>query len=73
MKLEEIATLVIGREIKNIVAANEELFKRLNSILERLLTTPENSAFIRNMVSESGRTVEEILKLMTRLLTGLNH
>jgi len=72
MELEEIATIVIGREIKEIAATNEDLLKRLNGIIEGLLSTKENSAFVRNMVSESGRTVEEILNLLTRLQTGLN-
>src|ERR1700740_426848 len=72
MELEEIATIVIGCEMKKIFATNEELSKRLKHILEGLLGTKENSPFIRNMVSESGRTVEEVLNLMTRLQTGLN-
>jgi predicted nucleotidyltransferase len=72
MELEEIATIVIGREMKKIVVTNDELSKRLNGILESLLSTKENSPFIRNMVSESGRTVEEVLNLMTRLQIGLN-
>jgi len=72
MELEEIATIVIGREMKKIVATNEDLSKRITGILEGLLSTKENSPFIRNMVSESGRTVEEVLNLMTRLQTGLN-
>jgi predicted nucleotidyltransferase len=71
MELDEIATIVIGRKIKDIAATNEELLKRLNGIIEGLLSTNENSAFVRNMVSESGRTVEEILNLLTRLQTGL--
>lgn len=72
MELEEIAAIVIGREIRNIAAPNEALFKRLNTIIDGLLMTKENSAFIRNMVSESGRTVEEILNLLIKLPTGLN-
>lgn len=72
MELEEIAAIVIGREVKNIAAVNVELFKRLNAIIAGLLATKENSAFVRNMVSESGRTVEGILNLLTRLQAGLN-
>jgi predicted nucleotidyltransferase len=72
MELEEISAVVIGREIKNIAATNEALFKRLNTIMEGLLMTKENSAFIRNMVGESGRTVEGILNLLINLQTGLN-
>jgi predicted nucleotidyltransferase len=72
MELEEIAAIVIGREIRNIAAPNAALFKRLNTIIEGLLMTKENSAFIRNMVSESGRTVEGTLNLLINLQTGLN-
>lgn len=71
MELEEIASIVIGREIKGIAVANEELFIRLNGIIKGLLLTKENSAFVRNMVSESGRTVKEILNLLIRLQTGI--
>jgi predicted nucleotidyltransferase len=71
LELEEIAAIVIGREMKKIVATNEELSKRQSIILGGLLNTKENSPFVRNMVSESGRTVEEVLNLMTRLQTGL--
>lgn len=71
LELEEIAAIVIGREMKKIVAVNKELSKRLSTILGGLLSTKENSPFVRNMVSESGRTVEEVLNLMTNLQTGL--
>lgn len=72
MELEQIATTVIGREIKKIIATNEDLSSRLNRILQGLLHAQEKSPFIRNMVSESGRTVEEVLNLMIRLQIGLN-
>ncbi|WP_345949036.1 nucleotidyl transferase AbiEii/AbiGii toxin family protein [Mucilaginibacter sp. PAMB04274] len=72
MELEDIAAIVIGREIRKIADSNENLFKRMDTIMDGLLLAKEDSAFVRNMVSESGRTVEEILYLLTWLQIGLN-
>jgi len=72
MSENEIAALVIGREMQKIVAENEALFQRLSKIITAQIGLKENSAFIRNMVQESGGTVEEMTKLLERLLSGFN-
>jgi predicted nucleotidyltransferase len=70
MSENEIAALVIGREMHKIIAENEALFQRLSKIITAQIELKENSAFIRNMVQESGGTVEEMTKLLERLLFG---
>ena len=67
----EIAALVIGREMKKIAANNESLHQRLSKIIATQIELKENSAFTRNMVQESGGTVEEAVTLLDRLLQGL--
>jgi len=68
INLEEIASIVIGREIRKIIGHNENLLIRLQKIITGLLKKQENSAFIRNMVSE---TVAQVLSLLNGILTGL--
>ena len=70
MELVEIAAIVTGREMRTIVADNQALNTRIAGIIKGLIDAKENSAFIRMMVTESGRSVENILNLMKRLLTG---
>jgi len=70
LALEEIGAIVIGREMQKIVSGNVGLEARLAGIIENKITAKENSAFIRSMVSESGRTVEDVVKLMERLSEG---
>jgi predicted nucleotidyltransferase len=71
MRGGEIAALVIGREMKKIAANNESLHQRLSKIIATQIELKENSAFTRNMVQESGGTVEEAVTLLDRLLQGL--
>ena len=72
LSLEEIAAIVIGREIRKIIDHNENLLIRFQGIITGLLERQEDSAFIRNMVSETGGTVVHALSLLKRLLRGLN-
>lgn len=69
--LEEIAGIVIGREIKKIIAENEELTKRLISILIRHITEDEKSVFIRQMAEETGLTVKNMVTWIKAILSGL--
>lgn len=71
MSEEEISALVIGREVQRITIENEKLFERLSRIITREIAQQANSAFIRNMVQETGTTVEAMVGLMKRLLAGL--
>jgi predicted nucleotidyltransferase len=73
LSLEEIAAIVIGREIRKIIGHNENLLIRFQGIITGLLEKQENSAFIRNVVSEAGSTVVHALSLLKKLLTGLNN
>ncbi|HEY4194896.1 MAG TPA: hypothetical protein VGM63_05140 [Mucilaginibacter sp.] len=72
LELEDISAIVISREIKKIVKGNKALATRINAILEGFLNTNEKSPFVRNMVSESGRTVEDIVKLIGDLKQGIS-
>lgn len=69
--LEQIAARVIGREIKKIIAGNDDLLQRLIHILEVHMEQKEKSGLIRNMVNESDSNVESILQLLTSLLEGI--
>jgi predicted nucleotidyltransferase len=68
--LEEISAIVIGREIKKISAANESLLKRLKQILRSHIGENEESLFTRNMVVETGRTVEKSIQLLQNILSA---
>ncbi|GAA0534275.1 nucleotidyl transferase AbiEii/AbiGii toxin family protein [Chitinophaga japonensis] len=70
--LSEISGIVIGREIKRITAGNEQLQARLVKILQTQIGEAENSSFVRNMVAETGSTVEEALERLNSLLTGMD-
>lgn len=67
----EIAALVIGREIKKIAAENEKLRERLTAILSKQIELGEKSPFIRNMVQEADADVEVIVYLLKKLKQGL--
>lgn len=69
--LNEISATVIGREIDKIVANNPNLHQRLISIISKQIESKSNSSFIRNMVSESKSTVDEMIKLLKSLLKGI--
>jgi predicted nucleotidyltransferase len=68
--LSEVSAIVIGREMKKIVADNLNLYERLRGIITRQIELKENSAFIRNMVNENNSNVEEIIGLLKSLLNG---
>lgn len=71
LALEEVAAEVVGREIKKIIQSNSNLLQRMQAILSGLLAEKENSAFIREMVAETGRPVRELLVWLERLARGL--
>jgi predicted nucleotidyltransferase len=69
--LQEIAAMVIGREIKKIIQPNLELWQRIKSIVTNFLEQQENSVFVREMVQETSQTVSEMLKWLNQLQAGL--
>lgn len=69
--LEEISAIVIGREIRKIVGSNESLKERLHQILHSHIDLKEESSFVRNMVAETGRTVEKSVQLLQNIHLSL--
>jgi predicted nucleotidyltransferase len=72
LTLEDISAIVIGREIKEICGANEALLARLQTILQNHIAQAENSSFVRNMVAETGKDVEQSVGYLKYLLSSLN-
>ena len=70
--LQDISAIVIGREIKEIASSNEALSDRLKKIVTDHITLNEKSAFIKNMVAETNKNVEECLRWLVYLLSSLN-
>lgn len=64
--LQQIAAIVIGREIKQIIDDNEPLSKRIKAILEGQIAQKEDSAFMRRMSQETGIGIDEIVKWILR-------
>ena len=69
--LQEIAAIVIGREIRKIISRNEALTQRVQAILHGHIAMEENSAFVRNMVAETGSTVMAMVGQLKNMLAGL--
>ena len=70
--LEEISAIVIGREIRKICAANEILLGRLKQILQSHIGKNDESLFIRNMVAETGWTVEKSRQILQNILLAFH-
>ncbi len=69
--LQEIAAIVIGREIKKIAENNPALLDRLRSVLQNYIDGKEDSPFIRQMVAESGKPVETNVHYLENILAAL--
>jgi predicted nucleotidyltransferase len=67
LSLEEISSIVIGREIKLICKSNLDLYNRVQSILEQQIKKMETSAFIVHMVAENNETIETNLVLLEKM------
>jgi predicted nucleotidyltransferase len=65
--LQEIAAIVIGREIKAICAGNISLRKRVQRILDIHIGANEDSTFVKNMMAETHGTAEQNVKLLKNL------
>jgi hypothetical protein len=69
--LEEIAAIVIGREVKKIAVGNTSLLTRLKTILSREIDRKEGSSFVREMTAELDSTIVQTTALLGNLLSGL--
>jgi len=72
LELDQIAAKVIGREIRKIIAGNDDLQLRIISILQIQLERREKSGLIRNMASESEKNVDAIVQLLVYILEGVS-
>lgn len=69
--LEQVSASVIGREIKGIIFGNTGLLDRIRIILVGHIERKEDGHFIRLMTAENGKTVEENVGFLLRMLDGL--
>lgn len=69
--LEEIAAVVIGKEIKTIVSSNPKLLSRVTRILTLHISAFASSDLIRQMVAENKKTVEENAGYLKAIFSGL--
>ncbi|NLR81741.1 nucleotidyl transferase AbiEii/AbiGii toxin family protein [Chitinophaga eiseniae] len=67
-----IGAIVVGREIKQMVATNRQLQARVLYILQNHIKEAENSMFVRNMVIESAGSVNEMLQWLNGILIGMS-
>ena len=72
VSLQEIAAMVIGREIKKVIDENEYLLERIKRILDDHIGQGEKSAFNRNMVEETGNSVATVVGWLKFMLNGLS-
>ncbi|WP_026768045.1 nucleotidyl transferase AbiEii/AbiGii toxin family protein [Asinibacterium sp. OR53] len=70
--LQEIAAIVIGREIRKIIRLNNPLLERVNLILEKQIQLQGDSAFVRNMSQETNMNVIQVMKWLTNLAKGIS-
>ncbi|MBN8718134.1 MAG: nucleotidyl transferase AbiEii/AbiGii toxin family protein [Sediminibacterium magnilacihabitans] len=69
--LQEISATVIGREIKKIISSNQSLTERLIRILQDHIEQEEESPFVKNMIAETGETIEHVMRQLKNVLSGL--
>lgn len=68
---QEIAAIAIGREMKKMCGNNEALKNRLLTILIKHIEKKQSSTFVRLMVGETSRPVDEMVTWLSSLLIGL--
>lgn len=69
--LEEISATVIGREIKAMLGNNKPLHERVIAILQEHIEQADKSSFVRNMVAETNRDVDQSVSWLRHLLGAL--
>ena len=72
LELDEVAAIVIGREIYAMLKGNQPLYQRLIHILNSHLEKGERSDFVRNMVLETNTTIERMIRYLKGVQTGLS-
>ena len=70
-ELEEVASIVAGREIKRQLSGNPQLFKRTCEIINGILAKHEKSDFTQQMTRETNTTINQMMNLLQCLLKGL--
>jgi len=71
LPLEIISAIVVAREIRKMVAANDSLKQRLQGILKKHIDQQEKSALVRNMVNESETNVEQVAAILEAMLAEM--
>jgi len=72
VSLQEIAAMVIGREIKKVIDKNDTLLGRIKKILDDNITQSEKSPFNRNMVEETGSSLATVVSWLKSMLIGVS-
>lgn len=71
MSIQEIASEIAGRTIREIIITNPPLLNRITLILNKHLKEAESSLFVKNMSEETGLAISEILRWLNKLLIGV--
>jgi predicted nucleotidyltransferase len=71
-ELQEIAAIVIGREMKKMCGDNKKLKDRLISILTTQIEKEQVSAFVQQMVGETKLTVKDVVGWLAHLRQGVS-
>jgi hypothetical protein len=58
---EEVAAVVVGREIRKILQGNAVLLQRIQAVLAKLQTEKEGGVFIRAIMAETGKPDSEVI------------
>lgn len=69
--LEEIASIVIGREMKKMCADNRSLLGRLTAILSQEIAQEQRSAFLKQMTEATKKPIDQMLNWLQALNQGL--
>jgi predicted nucleotidyltransferase len=69
--LEEIAAVVIGREMKKMCVDNQYLHDRLAVILTMQINKAQNSGFVRQMTEATKWPVDQMLSWLALVKEGL--
>lgn len=73
MTMQDIASIIIGRELALIIAENDNLKTRIINMLEKHIALTDKSLFIRNMAIETAKPIMEMTGWLTHMLNGLTH
>lgn len=71
ISIQEIASEIAGRSIREIIITNPTLLNRIILILNKHIKEAESSLFVRNMSEEAGVPISEILRWLNKLFIGV--